>query len=103
MHVSILSLPAKQEKQLVAANNVRQSEVMKVDVGGSSFHVSRSTLVAQPNSLLDSLFSGRFRIDTQADGSLFIDRLQVLCPSSFFCCRVAYRVENSAPLPLQGS
>ena len=72
----ILSLLAKQEKQLVAANNMKQSEVMKVDVGGSTFHVSRSVLVAEPDSLLDSLFSGRFRIDTQADGSVFIDRLK---------------------------
>ena len=68
VHVSILSLLLKQEKHLVAASNVRQSEVMKVDVGGTSFHVSRSILVAQPNCLLDSLFSGRFHIDTQADG-----------------------------------
>ena len=75
LHTSILSLLAKQEKQLVAANNVKQSEIMKVDVGGSNFHVSRSVLLAQPDCLLDSLFSGRFRIDTQADGSVFIDRL----------------------------
>ena len=75
MHTSILSLLInKQEKQLVVASNLRQSEVMKVDVGGSNFHVSRSVLVAEPDSLLDSLFSGRFHIDTQADGSVFIDR-----------------------------
>ena len=73
----------------MAANNMKQSEVMKVDVGGSTFHVSRSVLVAEPDSLLDSLFSGRFHIDTQADGSVFIDRLR---PTSaydgLFCCMV---------------
>ena len=64
----------KQERQRVAASNINQSDLIKVDVGGSQFHVSRSTLTAQPDSLLDSLFSGRFRIDTQADSSVFIDR-----------------------------
>ena len=53
---------------------MRQREVVKVDVGGSHFDVSRSVLLAQPDSLLDSLFGGRFRIDTQADSSVFIDR-----------------------------
>ena len=54
VHASILSLLAKQEKQLVAANNMKQSEVMKVDVGGRNFHVShvsRSVLPAQPYCL----------------------------------------------------
>ena len=64
----------EQERQRVAASNIRQSEIIKVDVGGNLFHVSRSTLTAQRDCLLDSLFSGRFRIDTQADSSVFIDR-----------------------------
>ena len=51
-----------------------QSDLINVDVGGTHFHVSRGVLSSQPNCLLDSLFSGRFRIDHQADGSVFIDR-----------------------------
>ena len=42
-------------------------------------------LTAQPNSMLDSLFSGRFRIDTQADGSIFLDRHHP-SPIWWFCC-----------------
>ena len=52
----------------------KQSDVVNVDVGGTHFYVSRSVLMAESNSLLDSLFSGRFHVDTQADGSIFIDR-----------------------------
>ena len=63
-----------QERQQVAASNVLQTDCIKVDVGGTLFHVSRSILTSEPNSLLDSLFSGRFRVDTQADNSIFIDR-----------------------------
>ena len=64
----------KQEKQRVADTTARQSDVVKVDVGGTKFHASRSVLTAEPDSLLDSLFSRRFHVDTQADGSVFIDR-----------------------------
>jgi len=63
-----------QERQQVATSNVLQTERVKVDVGGRPFHVSRSVLTSVPNSMLESLFSGRFRVDTQADGSVFIDR-----------------------------
>ena len=58
----------------MAASNVLQTDCIKVDVGGTMFHVSRSILTSEPNSFLDSLFSGRFRVDTQADNSIFIDR-----------------------------
>ena len=58
----------------MADTAVKQSDVVNVDVGGTHFHVSRSVLMAESNSLLDSLFSGRFHVDTQADGSIFLDR-----------------------------
>ena len=58
----------------MAASNVLQTDRIKLDVGGGQFHVSRSVLLTERNSLLDSLFSGRFRVDMQTDGSLFIDR-----------------------------
>ena len=63
-----------QDRQRVFDSNARQTDKMKLDVGGSYFHVSRKVLTSQPDCLLDSLFSGRFRIETQADGSVFIDR-----------------------------
>ena len=63
-----------QDRSRVAESNARQSDRVKLDVGGCFFHVSRKVLTAQCDSMLDSLFSGRFQIDTQADGSVFIDR-----------------------------
>ena len=58
----------------MVSSNVLQPQCIKVDVGGSLFHVSRSILTAEPNSVLDPLFSGRFRVNTQADNLIFIDR-----------------------------
>ena len=56
------SLRGGQERQHVVASNVLQTDRVKVYVGGSLFHVSRAVLTAEPNSLLDSLFSGGFRV-----------------------------------------
>ena len=55
-------------------SDARQSDMIKLDVGGSSFHVSRKVLTTHPDCLLESMFSGRFRIEAQADGSVFLDR-----------------------------
>jgi len=63
-----------QERQVVVDTCAKQTDVVKMDVGGTHFHVSRSVLTSQSNCLLDSLFSGRFRVDTQEDGTVFIDR-----------------------------
>ena len=63
-----------QEKQRVADSDARQTDMVKLDVGGTCFHVYRNVLTAQSDNLLNTLFSGHFRIDTQADGSTFIDR-----------------------------
>ena len=63
-----------QEQQAVKDSNAKQNDVCRLDVGGSHFQVTRSVLTSQPNCLLDSLFSGRFKIDKQQDGSVFIDR-----------------------------
>ena len=91
-----------QERQWVAASNTRQEEIIKLDVGGSHFHVSRSILTATPNSLLDSMFSGRFRIDTQADSSVFIDRYvnvkAKICLLDTFCVAFSAPSINIATL-----
>ena len=63
-----------QDRQRVVDSDARQSDVIKLDVGGSHFHVSRKVLIKHPDSLLESMFSGRFRIEAQADGSIFLDR-----------------------------
>ena len=48
--------------------------VIQLDVGGLRFSTTLSTLRAVPDSMLSLMFSGRFPLLTQADGSHFIDR-----------------------------
>ena len=59
---------------MVVNSNARQADVLRLDVGGTNFHVSRHVLASEPNSMLNAMFSGRFHLDTQADGTIFIDR-----------------------------
>ena len=73
---SCLSMPASpKDQRRVADSDARQSDLVKLDVGGSHFHVSRKVLTSEADNLLESLFSGRFKVETQADGTVFIDRL----------------------------
>ena len=59
-----------QEQVIVADSNAHQHDVMQLDVGGTYFHVSRQTLTSEPDCMLESMFSGRFQLATQADGSV---------------------------------
>ena len=63
-----------QDRQRVVDNNARQNDMVKLDVGVSGFHVWRTLLTSQPDCLLQYLFSGRFMIETQPNGSVFLDR-----------------------------
>jgi uncharacterized protein YjbI with pentapeptide repeats len=49
-------------------------DVIVLDVGGVRFKTSMSTLQSVPESMLGAMFSGRFELSKQADGSFFIDR-----------------------------
>eukprot|EP00794_Sanderia_malayensis_P011275 gene11275-12455_t len=51
-----------------------QSEKIKLDVGGSTFSTSVSTLCKYENSMLAVMFSGRHKLIKSEDGSYFIDR-----------------------------
>lgn len=50
------------------------ADTIELDVGGTRFKTSRATLVRCRGSFLESMFSGRHKIDACADGSYFIDR-----------------------------
>ncbi|KAG1525155.1 hypothetical protein G6F52_003578 [Rhizopus delemar] len=50
------------------------SEKVRLNVGGSLFETSLSTLCRDPTSLLASMFSGRHLLSVESDGSYFIDR-----------------------------
>jgi len=47
---------------------------VKLDVGGKIFSTSISTLTSQPNSMLGAMFSGRYNLEPDSDGTIFIDR-----------------------------
>lgn len=55
------------------------SSRIKLDVGGRIFHVSRETLIKQ-DSFFSSMFSGKFSIMPESDGTYFIDRDPDLFP-----------------------
>ena len=54
--------------------NKIQSQVIVLNVGGTSFTTSLQTMQAEPDSKLGRMFSGRHDMETQKDGSIFIDR-----------------------------
>ena len=58
----------------MARFNKMQNEVIVLDVGGKKFTSSLQTILAEPDSLLGRMFSGRHPQEIQNDGSIFIDR-----------------------------
>jgi len=54
--------------QLTSARQV------KLDVGGFKFSTTLTTLTADPNSMLAAMFSGRFQVEKNEEGCIFIDR-----------------------------
>ena len=55
-------------------DQVHFSSTVKLNVGGQHFTTSVQTLTKDPNSMLASMFSGRFDMKPSEDGSFFIDR-----------------------------
>ena len=47
---------------------------MKLNVGGSKFETTLSTLTRHPGSMLGAMFSGRHEVPQDDDGYVFIDR-----------------------------
>jgi hypothetical protein len=45
-----------------------------LDVGGKLYTTSLTTLCADPNSMLAAMFSGRFELDQDEKGVIFLDR-----------------------------
>ena len=54
--------------------NERLSSIVKLNVGGSFFDTSRTTLTSQKDSMLDAMFSGRHNVDKDDTGRYFLDR-----------------------------
>lgn len=54
---------------------VFQDQFIKLNVGGTIYHTTLSTLLTDKDSMLAAMFSGRHKMVRQQDDSYFIDRL----------------------------
>ena len=63
----------EEEKERVKQTKVFE-KVVTLDVGGTKYRTTLSTLTKYPDSMLGVMFSGRHDLPQQEDGSYFIDR-----------------------------
>ena len=63
----------EEEKERVKQTKVFE-KVVTLDVGGTKYRTTLSTLTKYPDSMLGVMFSGRHNLPQQEDGSYFIDR-----------------------------
>jgi hypothetical protein len=70
------ALKAKESKEKEFAEKIskEQKTYIRLNVGGILHTTSRTTLSHYPESMLESLVSGRFSTTPLEDGSIFIDR-----------------------------
>jgi hypothetical protein len=61
------------EKQKIMTTNTFD-KIVTLNVGGTKYTTSLSTLTKYPDSMLGAMFSGRHALPQQEDGSFFIDR-----------------------------
>ena len=55
-------------------NQVHFASTIKVNVGGKIYQTTLDTLRKDPHSMLCAMFSGRFELKADKDGTYFIDR-----------------------------
>jgi len=53
---------------------ITSSKLIKLDVGGFKFSTTLTTLTTEPHSMLAAMFSGRFPVEKNEEGCVFIDR-----------------------------
>jgi len=63
-----------QEKVFISEINGRAGKIIHLDVGGYKFTTTLTTLTLDPDSMLASMFSGRFILEKCLDGYHFLDR-----------------------------
>jgi uncharacterized protein YjbI with pentapeptide repeats len=70
------ALEAKKAKEVEFMQKLEKAQqgYIVLNVGGVRYTTSRATLARYPESMLESLVSGRFDLKPMADGSVFIDR-----------------------------
>lgn len=67
-------LKLQEERDFVADHQLRNSNKIKLDVGGKIYATSLTTLTSDPDSMLAAMFSGRFPLKKDDDGCYFLDR-----------------------------
>ncbi|CAM9416405.1 unnamed protein product [Chrysoparadoxa australica] len=65
---------AWEEEKANVAKTQKLGGIVNLNVGGSKFQTSISTLTAVPGTMLSSMFSGRHALQEDANGAFFIDR-----------------------------
>ena len=97
----------EEEKERVKQTRVFE-KVVTLDVGGTKYRTTLSTLTKYPDSMLGAMFSGRHDLPQQEDGSYFIDRdgeafkyVLMYLRDSDLCFDVLYDADQSSlPSPL---
>jgi len=80
VHCNTCNYPQKYENHEIISNNQNKplppssSTKIKLNVGGTYYTTSISTLTKEPDSMLGKMFSGAYAIIKEDDGSVFIDR-----------------------------
>ena len=64
----------EKEKQKMTELYKIQEQKISLDIGGNKFSTSLQTLRTDSGSVFGAMFSGRYPIPKQEDGSIFIDR-----------------------------
>lgn len=67
-------IPAKYQDEPPVNLQLTSARQVKLDVGGFKFSTTLTTLTADPNSMLAAMFSGRFPVEKNEEGCIFIDR-----------------------------
>ena len=64
------------EEELRAMQQLQQAQDSRVelDVGGQRYKTSLATMRSKPGCMLSAMFSGRYALNEEEDGSVFIDR-----------------------------
>jgi len=62
------------DSRLTLNVQLTSSRQVRLDVGGYKYSTTLTTLTADPNSMLAAMFSGRFPVEKNEEGCVFIDR-----------------------------